>query len=273
MEQPEKYDKTACALCAFQGNGNCELDRCSGTYRSDKRFVIFKKLEKVGEPYSIGTHIFQRYKVFIKPYIFNDPFFTVNTAIDDEFISIEVKQNKEDMKEKEPTYEELLHYYHSTVGLWAIDKNPREVSLDWICGNAFQLGVDEEDSNSENIGKNLREFDIEAAKAGKPVCTRDGRKARIICFDKEDIRPIVALIKSDKGGESAYYYINGMNLSNNHQSVHDLMMLPERKEGWVNIYRNAGTMLARCIYNTREEAMESAEEEDYIDTVRVVWYE
>ena len=31
---------------------------------------------------------------------------------------------------------------------------------------------------------NLKEFDLEAAKAGKPVCTKDGRKARIICFIK-----------------------------------------------------------------------------------------
>ena len=47
VEQPEKYDKTVCAICAFQGNGNCELDRCSGTYRSDKKSVIFKKLENL----------------------------------------------------------------------------------------------------------------------------------------------------------------------------------------------------------------------------------
>lgn len=41
---------------------------------------------------------------------------------------------------------------------------------------------------------NLKEFDLEAAKAGKPVCTRDGRKARIICFDAKCNKPIVALI-------------------------------------------------------------------------------
>lgn len=29
----------------------------------------------------------------------------------------------------------------------------------------------------------LKPFDLEAAKQGKPVCTRDGRKARIVCFD------------------------------------------------------------------------------------------
>lgn len=63
MEQPKKYDKTVCAICAFQGNGNCELDRCSGTYRSDKKFVIFKKLEKVGEPYSNADKLYQLYRL------------------------------------------------------------------------------------------------------------------------------------------------------------------------------------------------------------------
>ena len=54
IEQPEKYDGTVCSLCAFQdNNGNCELELCSGTYRNDKKSVIFKKLEKVGEPITV----------------------------------------------------------------------------------------------------------------------------------------------------------------------------------------------------------------------------
>ena len=56
VEQPKKYDKTVCALCDFHGIGNCELDKCSGTYRSDKKSIIFKKLEKVGEPFIGKTH-------------------------------------------------------------------------------------------------------------------------------------------------------------------------------------------------------------------------
>lgn len=41
----------------------------------------------------------------------------------------------------------------------------------------------------------FKPFDLEQAKAGKPVCTRDGRKARIICFDlKNGNHPIVAVI-------------------------------------------------------------------------------
>jgi len=34
---------------------------------------------------------------------------------------------------------ELQHYKDSTSGLWCIDKNPNEVSLEWIRENAFQL--------------------------------------------------------------------------------------------------------------------------------------
>lgn len=72
-------------------------------------------------------------------------------------------------------------------------------------------------------------FDLEQAKAGKPVCTRDGRKARIICFDaKGDPCPIIALVE-ENGIESAYHYDkNGQNAYN--KSKLDLMMLPKRNQ-------------------------------------------
>ena len=46
---------------------------------------------------------------------------------------------------------------------------------------------------------NLKPFNLKAAKEGKPVCTRDGRKARIICFDRKFYHdgynyPIVAMV-------------------------------------------------------------------------------
>ena len=33
----------------------------------------------------------------------------------------------------------------------------------------------------------MKEFNLEQAKAGKPVCRRDGKKARIICYDAKSI--------------------------------------------------------------------------------------
>lgn len=46
-----------------------------------------------------------------------------------------------------------------------------------------EIKQNKEDMEEKKL--NLKPFDLEAAKAGKPVCTRDGRKARIICWDKK----------------------------------------------------------------------------------------
>ena len=125
---------------------------------------------------------------------------------------------------------------------------------------------------------NLKEFDLEAAKAGKPVCTKDGRKARIICFDRNWEYPIVALIECengeemisacDKDGKARIYETQGT----------DLMMLPEKKEGWVNVYKsyNVGKKIPcmASIYPTKEEAKKSSVVGfDYVDTVKIEWEE
>lgn len=182
-------------------------------------------------------------------------------------------------KEKELTYEELKHYYHSTVGLWAIDRSPQEVTLEWIVLNAFQLGIEGKHSNSEKIGQNLKPFDLKAAKAGKPVCTRDGRKARIICFDRKGYNqfPIIALIvNGDKESDVYTYRPNGTWDNNGNESEKDLMMIPEKKEGWVNIYRDGeiNRKTGRTVFATKELA-ERHKYEDvfYIDTIKIEWEE
>lgn len=57
-------------------------------------------------------------------------------------------------------------------------------------------------------------FDINVAKEGKPVITRNGRKVRIICYDRltgGKIAPIIALIKNGKETfeNISYYLPNG----------------------------------------------------------------
>ena len=57
---------------------------------------------------------------------------------------------------------------------------------------------------------NLKPFDIQKAREGKPVCTRDGRKARIICFNRKGDMPITALITNkdieDNDTEEVHFY-------------------------------------------------------------------
>ena len=122
---------------------------------------------------------------------------------------------------------------------------------------------------------NLKPFDIQKAREGKPVCTRDGKKARIICFDRKDIKPIVALVTFMDGTsviEKAFYYFeDGYHLSKNDKNNYDLMILPEKKEGWVNVYK--GGLLDTKSYPTKKEAFDKACTEGYVDTVKIEWEE
>lgn len=231
VEEPKKYDKTVCALCAFQGNGNCELDRCTGTYRSDKKSVIFKKLEKVGEPYSCNYYgdnrliMMQEYNLFNLDDVTNEdkiPMYI--TDYKHKRIAIELKQTKEDMEEKK---------------------------------------------------LNLKPFDIQKAREGKPVCTRDGRKVRIICFDakRKDEKSIISLVPSKDfpGFEDLIPYPNNGNYYGGHENDGDLMMLPEKHEGWVNVYK--GGLLDTKSYPTKKEAFDKACPEGYVDTIKINWSE
>lgn len=166
---------------------------CLSCYRKDGKSVIFKKLEKVGEPEIINGKKVQSivtgyanctFCVFKKGGACLSGGVCKNSV---RAIYVEIKQNKEDMEEKK---------------------------------------------------LNFKPFDLEAAKAGKPVCTRDGRKARIICFDtiNKGNYPIIALLE-DKGSEAIFYYNKDGKC--NVGTELDLMMLPEKKEGWIIIHKEA----------------------------------
>lgn len=73
-------------------------------------------------------------------------------------------------------------------------------------GTRIYVEIKQNKEDMEEKKLNLKPFDLEAAKAGKPVCTRDGRKARIICFDAKCNKPIVALIY-DCNKETVFQYL------------------------------------------------------------------
>ena len=199
---------------------------CSKIRRLDSKHVIFKKLEKVGEPFIGKVHIqLQRYKIYTEPII--DPAEKVGYVNEKNTIAIELKQNKEDMEGKK-----IQHY------------------------DCF---FDEKSSKS-----NLKPFDLKAAKAGKPVCTRDGRKARIICFDtiNEINYPIIALIKGCGYETLCYYNEKGKAHFGN---TFDLMMLPEKKEGWILLRKDG------CVFDNEEVAKKNCTN-DYC-VAKVEWEE
>ena len=124
----------------------------------------------------------------------------------------------------------------------------------------------------------MKEFDLEKAKAGAPVCTRSGRTARIICWDAnakwdDEKFPIVALIGDDEDGEVAQTYTTDGRMYPNITSDDDLMMAVIKHEGWVLIDPEPHCMAH--IYDTRDEAEKDAEREmiDYLAIAHIEWEE
>ncbi|WP_306557767.1 hypothetical protein [Barnesiella intestinihominis] len=135
-----------------------------------------------------------------------------------------------------------------------------------------EIKQNKEDMEEKKL--NLKPFDLEAAKAGKPVCTRDGRKARIICWDKKGNYPIVALIQDNENSEHIEYYTeNGIFSNGGNNKNRDLMMLPQKKEGWINLCKNNhGDTLAAGVFPSREEAVSNCPP-SYLGTIKIEWEE
>lgn len=125
----------------------------------------------------------------------------------------------------------------------------------------------------------MKPFDLEKAKAGAPVCTREGFKARIICFDASNKRfPLVALIKDFNNSDEypVLYTKEGNFYDSGTNNPKDLFMEGIKKEGWINLYKAMTESCIGCVYSTKEEAMyKIVKDKDvaYIDTVKVKWEE
>ena len=222
---------TYCKDCAYHNEDydlcDTESQKCLSNKRSDGKEVIFKKLEKVGSPFTSRGKLCQHYKVFDMDNVCGYGFCCV-LNYKAKTIAIEIEEKKEDMEEKK---------------------------------------------------LNLKPFDIQKAREGKPVCTRDGRKVRIICFDakRKNEKSIIALVPSKDYPEFEdliAYPTNG-NYYGGHENDGDLMMLPEKKEGWVNVYKGIdGVTFSKYPYTSKDEAIK---ETDIlfgrIDTIKVSWEE
>lgn len=89
-------------------------------------------------------------------------------------------------------------------------------------------------------------FDLEAAKRGEPVQTRDGRKVRIVCFDvKSKNYPILAIIENNDGTEIPVSMTNeGVHVYGCPEST-TLIMAPRTVTRWRVIYRDGDNAAQR----------------------------
>lgn len=231
-----KSPDDTCLNCDMNFDGKCPIpiNECVASARSDLSYVIFKKLEKVGEPTIINRKKVQLLKSSgMRNNCICCCFLDKNSSRclipkmkhENETFYVEIKQTKEDMEEKK---------------------------------------------------LNLKPFDIQKAREGNPVCTRDGRKARIICFDKKDNQcPIVALVDyyDRKDGEAVTTYTNEGFFCIDKKHPNDLMMCPVKRTGYINIYDN--NRVCKQIFETEGEAKIAGNStpDKYIQTIKIEWEE
>ena len=99
----------------------------------------------------------------------------------------------------------------------------------------------------------MKEFDYKRAKACAPVCTRDGKPARIICWDWKDRDFHILALIEDKGKEEAIAYTDKGTEFDDCESPNDLFMADVTHGGWVLI----DPEVKHCfpfVFDTQEEA-------------------
>ena len=127
---------------------------------------------------------------------------------------------------------------------------------------------------------NLKEY---LENPSRKIVTRGGRKARIVCTDKKGSNPIVALVTKYIGvAEDVYLYTKNGEICEGISTDSDLFFVPEKHEGWLNIYK-AGVhretlvcMVNRYVGSSiwpTEEAAKTAADPDPVATIKIEWEE
>lgn len=237
-----------CIICHFNTHNNicCNnvlniIGNCLPPYRKDYKSVIFKKLEKVGEPTMLDGKLVQKI---------------------------------------------LTTDRYSCNGCCFKSSGCDKADNDLCCEHEIYVEIKQNKGNMEEKKLNLKEFNLEAAKAGKPIYTRDGRKARILCYDLKGVEeyPIVAAIEThDYLAESISAYDRNGRFDHDKENNNDLMILLEKKEGWINIYNrntistskeNCHIMTGVSVFKTKESAISyKNKDKEYIDTIKIEWEE
>lgn len=125
----------------------------------------------------------------------------------------------------------------------------------------------------------MKQFNLEEFKKdpSRKVVTRENMPVRIICTDANGNYPVVGLILCDGEDVPDNYTENGRSYNNNQDSVNDLFFVPNKREGWVNIYKGiteeTSSYAGQTIYKSKNEALKNKISDNYITTTKIEWKE
>ena len=124
----------------------------------------------------------------------------------------------------------------------------------------------------------MNHFDLEEFKKNtlRKIVTRNGNHVRIICTDAKRNYPIIGLVEMDGREEICSFMPDGRWCKTVEISDYDLFFVPEKKHGFVSIYRNVrGNLFFGNIRCTEQEALDELydDKDTRIDTIQVEWEE
>lgn len=125
----------------------------------------------------------------------------------------------------------------------------------------------------------MKQFNLEEylANPSRKVVTRKGLSVRILATDLEDSDFPIAVAIGNRY-PLAYTSRGTRNYELRHEDDNDLFFAPEKKEGWINIFKgifNDNRLLGHTrIFKTKENAEEAGEGvSGYITTIKIEWEE
>ena len=139
---------------------------------------------------------------------------------------------------------------------------------------------------NNDISAALRQNAKQPLDLSKPVQTRDGKPVRVICVNRDSgkkgytDRPIIALVSEGEHGESVGLYDQYGRTAGGYDdqpSPYDLVNVPVKKSGWVNIGSkvrcNPGVVICSNVYETKEAADAANTAADRVTCIRIEWEE
>lgn len=124
----------------------------------------------------------------------------------------------------------------------------------------------------------MKPFNLEDAKAGKAVQTRNGQKITILDFNvKRSHYPLCTKITYGDGAEEILSHTEDgrFDLNKEEPTDTDLVMAPVTKTGFINIYENTeGKYAGENIFTDKAQAsLVGLDSPSYVTTATVTWEE
>ena len=121
----------------------------------------------------------------------------------------------------------------------------------------------------------MKKFSLEEyLRNPRDLVTRNGRKARIICKDRVSKScPLVVLVTMEDGEEIPFTYHTDGKFYHGENEL-DLFFIPEKHEGWINLYRNEDgiSWISPNYFKSKEEAEKEGKAYTCsVTTIKIEW--